>query len=156
MTREFKPGDVAMVSYGKAGREKVMLRGTNGRWWEPTGSFSDQHARTVRPLVVIDPEDPESFIQSALTEIERVLSLDSDDRHYVREGIAAALREFADPTPSKPEEPTGLGAVVEDRKGGEWVRMARKSGNSWQQPIGKFARYDEIDVLRVLSEGVTS
>jgi hypothetical protein len=47
----------------------------------------------------------------------------------------------------KPPEPTGLGAVVEDAGGGRWVRR--------QGMWCSFNDYADLDVVRVLTEGVT-
>ena len=62
-------------------------------------------------------------------------------------------------TPPKPAEPTGLGAVVEDANGSQYVRLATKDDAPWhlqpEGPIGFNAHpYHEIDAVRVLSEGV--
>ena len=63
--------------------------------------------------------------------------------------IRDAMRTF---TPPKPEEPTGLGAVVEDDKGVPWVRTPE---GAWFGPGKNFvAGYYLIDAVRVLSEGV--
>lgn len=70
--------------------------------------------------------------------------------------IADALREFANPKPPKPEEPTGLGAVVEDTEGEQWVRFRAATGWWWRDVLGKNCRYADLPAVRVLSEGVPS
>jgi hypothetical protein len=64
-----------------------------------------------------------------------------------------ALREFADLKPPKPEEPTGLGAVVQDAGGRKWTNTHRI--RAWyHSDLGPYV-YADIDAVRVLSEGVT-
>lgn len=71
-----------------------------------------------------------------------------------RMGLIASAIQRALPPP-KPDEPLGLGAVVVDADGGQWVRIGRKRGNVWYQPHGKYWRYMDINAVKVLSEGVT-
>lgn len=106
-------------------------------------------------LVVIDPEDREQVERLA----ERIGHL-WKSHTYVRDVVQAALREFANPTPPKPEEPTGLGAVVETVRGELFVRdKTTTTVAHWKRArggeSGKRHRYDNIDAVRVLSEGVT-
>ena len=113
---------------------------------------------TTRPLVVIDPEDREQV--KRLTEMYR-----SVDNSIGWGPLQAALREFADPKPPKPEEPTGLGAVVEDVVGVRWVRTESKpniGGTVWTSAFhvtladkAELREYVDIDAVKVLSEGVT-
>ena len=60
----------------------------------------------------------------------------------------------------KPEEPKGLGAVVLDRTGMRWVRFttfAVADGCHWAADgSATNATYREIDVVEILSEGVTA
>jgi hypothetical protein len=118
----------------------------------------------VRPLVVIDPEDAE--------QVERLYraifkAFDNDDVSGIEPedavSMRAALREFANPTPSKPDEPTGRYAVVEDDQGVEHVRVDAGGGEHaycWQT-IGmpyaesRYARWSDLSAVRVLSHGVT-
>ena len=61
----------------------------------------------------------------------------------------------------KPEEPKGLGAVVLDRDGDRWVRVdpdtSDDADGAWESEYS-FARktYSAIDVVGILSEGVTA
>ena len=61
----------------------------------------------------------------------------------------------------KPEEPKGLGAVVKDRDGDRWVRVdpdtSDDANGAWESEYS-FARktYSAIDVVGILSEGVTA
>jgi hypothetical protein len=116
----------------------------------------------------IDPEDRE--------QVERLAKVMDDEfarRGWVNQStpdpdvvdaIQAALREFANPTPPKPEEPTGLGAVVEDAEGSLWFRMTLENqtwaGEVWQEQYGcdadRWTKWADIAAVRVLSEGVTA
>lgn len=142
MSREWKPGDVAMIPFA---RGDVRGMYTTDGW-----VCSDMHYPAVhgysdlRPLVVIDPEDSEAV-----------------ERHWRMAGqslpsFRAALREYANPTPPRPDEPQGLGAVVEDADGVRWVRSERHDCAPWDrvgEPVGGFL-WPDVAAVRVLSEGV--
>lgn len=166
MSREWKPGDVAELSIdGQTGIGVVRKhRDDSVPVWVISGhSFfksiavgNDVLIQGVRPLVVIDPEDRE--------QVERLW------RHYVEtaavnrtDALQAALREFANPTPPKPEEPTGLGAVVEDERGRRFTRYHATGVTLEPQPWALEADDDcieirygwaDISAVRILSEGV--
>lgn len=132
--REWKRGDVGLTYDG------LRVFRTDAGWVDEEGddrSVLESAIRTrgdeaVRPLVVIDPRDADVF--------------------HLSDALATALREFADPHPPKPEEPQGLGAVVEDSKGDTWVRI-HTGAVPWAH-AGRFPqRWADIDVVRVLSEG---
>jgi len=84
----------------------------------------------------------------------------------LRETRFVVLSDLADqieaqlPKP-KPEEPKGLGAVVKDRDGDRWVRVdpdtSDDADGAWESEYS-FARktYSAIDVVGILSEGVTA
>lgn len=117
MSREWKPGDVAVIKFS-AGDEIGMWLGDR---WAVTGGRSQLPNYTIsRPLVVIDPEDRQ--------QVERLAHLITEhDKGATEEAwasdLANALREFANPKPPKPEEPTGLGAVVEDESHVEFIHL---------------------------------
>lgn len=131
--REWRPGDVAMVTVGcEANRHATDL-------W----ASSDPAIVTARPLVVIDPEDR--------GQVERLLNLIDDCFNDVRvdgTGPTAVdlaqvrLREFASPTPTKPDEPGTWGVVeascVHSARRLHWMRHA--DDNWWP-----FAPYGEDD-----------
>jgi hypothetical protein len=97
--------DVAMVNGVTAVRT-----GDNMGWFTESGRLSDPIVDRALPLVVIDPEDRE--------QVDRLVrSYHNQNLFSVVDDMQAALREFADPKPPKPAEPTGLGAVVEDADG---------------------------------------
>lgn len=166
MSAQWKPGDVAMVQM-ESGTYRAIVTKRRQASGEPlqflyeTNGFDlvDHHApgTTARPLVVIDPEDRE--------QVERLLaSLQSMSFAVWACGaftcMQAALREFANPTPPRPDEPRGLGAVVEDEAGDAWV-LDRDDNLGYLDVrwlnvrTRAHRRYAEIDAVEVLSEGVT-
>lgn len=157
MGREFKPGDVAMVRHSKSGREMLMLRGYKDKWFEPTGSFSDVHVKGVRPVIVIDPEALDlELIERALVRWANWTSL-VDEERAIRVLLDAI---FPAVTPPKPDEPTGVGAVVEDAEGNRFVRYI---GSDFELPWRMVTTqsisaesWATISAVRVLSEGVAS
>lgn len=116
MAREWKPGEVALVT-SMYGRPVTAVRcgpGENLGWayadtlsGRPTQHWSsDRLGRSViRPLVVIDPGDREQVDRL----VEILVNL-SEGAFPVR--LQTALREFADPTPPRIDEP-GLWGIVE-------------------------------------------
>lgn len=159
MKHEWKPGDVAIIEVGcHASRFVGMFTHRGWRYGPDKWVADDPAIVTARPLAVIDPEDRE--------QVERLTRAywRTDDDVPTQAGIdnmQKVLREFANPTLPKPEEPTGLGAVVEDSDGWRWVRVDDPS-HSWVRSLrdeGAYtqrAKWDHIDVVRVLSEGVTA
>lgn len=103
------------------------------------------------PVVVIDPENREQV--HLLTEAFAV----NEGRYSDPVGdMQAALREFANPAPPKPEEPQGQWAVVRDEHGHRWVRTDEYPDVPWwglDDP--GHANWEAIDVTGApLSEGV--
>ena len=115
---------------------------------------------TNNPPSVIDPDSNDDVL--------RLLDLYWTGRRQGmsrRGAMQAALREFANPTPPKPDEPMGLGAVVRVRDGDlyvsaavpglsscRWVRVDETSeGKPWC-----YHNFNFLDVVEVLSEGVAS
>lgn len=158
MTREWQPGDVALIEVdGRTGRAMRQWPGSDGLWTSAErllGDYdhSDNDATVVRPLAVIDPEDRE--------QVERLSEMVADE--IVRNGLKsrdamqAALREYANPTPPKPEEPQGLGAVVESEDGRRWVRSKDTTTVCHWKPAagGRRVRWSDLPAVRVLSEAV--
>ena len=151
MTREWKPGDAAVLACGEETcpmREHRGLLGKSGRWYLlELGEWWDEHgSEPLRPLVVIDPEDRERVLRLAL-------AVGRDE-----ETVTKALRSLIEPP--KPEEPTGLGAVVEDADGLRWVHRGGDYFTPWvltnRSGIGGSKGWEEIAAVRVLSEGVQS
>lgn len=109
------------------------------------------------PVAVLDPEDyptlRELFQRSNAYQPGELLT------PYI-EGFQYALRrQVASPEPSKPDQPEGLGAVVQDRHG-FWVRSKSMTTlRHWFHSEGAYngRTWEEFgDDVRVLSEGVQS
>lgn len=162
MAREWKPGDVALhPDYGlsvvteRCGRHSLAL---GPHWHHAVGSWNSLNdplsCGKYRPLVVIDPEDREQVARLANAITMEMYAGDS----VAAGDVAAALREFANPTPPKPEEPTGLGAVVEDAEGLHWVRIQTLYSSPWVRRgtviTGGLHKWSDINAVKVLSEGV--
>jgi hypothetical protein len=146
MSREWKTGDVGQSNYGRVfNTQRGWIFDDESGYPEPEGIAG------FRPLVVIDPEDRE--------QVERLNTalLDASAGTYAPSRVAAALRSLL--APPRPPEPQGLGAVVEDAEGGRWVRIEFGGADepllsAWRGPVN-LEDYSMIDVVRVLSEGVT-
>jgi hypothetical protein len=149
--RQWKPGDVAMGTiHGYTGL--FTYRGEDEGWAQADGAddgWDGDFILNLRPVIVIDPEDRE--------QVKRLISAIpyAALRADVVERTQAALRELANPRPPKPDEPTGLGAVVEDSNGERFVRSDVVTCNPWRGPDGYPHEYDRIDAVRLLSEGVS-
>lgn len=172
-TVEWKPGDVALIriprssapgealeSFGLCeiaavadGRGGwIALRDTDYYWPADYG-----YIEGARPLVVIDPAslarprdggEPD-YDAADLADTLRLLCQEDGDTY--RAQIVLELADVIDPPP-KCEEPTGLGAVVEDEQGRRWVRIDR-DGTPWAHGINHPQRWCDLTVARVISEG---
>ena len=153
---EFKPGD--HVAHPEYGHGLVQRKGWVG--FEGRDLFLPAVATDLRRLAVIDPEDREQVERLAKAHhfavgFARWDALHPNTRRDLTDAMKTALRAGAEPP--KPEEPTGIGAVVEDARGERWVRNAAGAdGNHWLRvgPPTLWATWFDIDVVRVLSEGV--
>lgn len=149
--REWEPGDVAMTA-----KHTVALCHNGGQMIDQGGApwSNEKFPDNLRPLVVIDPEDREQV--EAFTHL--FLAHYWGDEHPTHTDAGqAALREFANPTPPRPDEPTGLGAVVEDAEGAKWVRGSSMPGlKLWvndEALDSEWRSYRDITAVRVLSAG---
>jgi hypothetical protein len=158
VTREFQPGDVAAVTLSSGRDAKTydlcMWDAANQQW--VSGAHGRLHTdgvwsiSDVRPLLVIDPEDREMLARFA------EWTADGDYAEWRLKWVQVFLRSLL--APDKPEEPTGLGAVVEvdgrvfDRK----VRLVRThaSREPWFGDTVARSWDDITGPIKVLSEGV--
>lgn len=163
MGREWKPGDVAMVGVPtkttpgaqahvqgntevavvKARQGWLALEDTDYFWSDDYSFFNGE----IRPLVVIDPEDTK---QVGL--LCAALDKQSGFGNWIGE-TQAALREFANPTPPKPDEPIGLGAVVVDSDARIWIHdPTTPTTHNWHsRGVGR--AWHNVGAVRVLSDG---
>lgn len=164
---EWQPGDVVSAFIGSRQRREIAAYCGDKKypWRLLTSTFGNGrcdeigaiNVTDIRRLVVIDPEDREQ-VERLANEYTRQWCGTKAIVETVDQ-IQAALREFAQPQPVKPEEPTGLGAVVEDAAGEQYLRcFGDPEYYVWRRKAGfdnTRYKYAEIDVVRVLSEGVT-
>ena len=160
---KWKPGDVAMVD-GPGERLPITFYERDGALL-----FSNGHgysypirtlASTARPLVVIDPEDREQVEHLAKFYRDVHGEAELTDEPWSVPGLRmqAALREFTNPT-VKPEEPTGLGAVVEDAESKFWIRTSAPGDDAddlnkpWYRR-GVRRNWQIVDAVKVLSDGI--
>jgi hypothetical protein len=145
MTRNWKPGDVAMV------RGDVCIRRSDGAWEHGREDvFAHPAASDARPLVVIDPESDE--------DVDRLRDALWPGGTF--DVWQDRIRELANPT-LRIEEPAGLGAVVEDAAGGRYVRVTPENlsfpGEVWETRYGgeRWLTWSDVKAVRVLSEGIS-
>lgn len=121
-----------------------------------------QCRRHIHPLVVLDLDNQE-IVGGSITAADDLLTAAAYDRGEPspaeRHTLIVVAEQIAKQTrPPKPPEPTGLGAVVKDRDGQRWLRLCSREtvGMVWGKPGTSIAslRYDDIDAVEVLSEGV--
>lgn len=148
--QEWEPGTVAMVTDGRG--EYLALRRTPGAtsyWVGNVRHATDGKVTSVRPLLVLDPDDPDQ-----MRELERRLSAAdwsaSDFTTNRVDAISVTVRAMLPkPTPVKPAEPAGLGAVVEDIHGYLWTRFREHPSSlvpPWIDHGGHKRHYADIEV----------
>ena len=160
MNETYPIGTIAVITPDD--EPAILAFRMNGFWATPTRermvTTGDAAVTDAHPLVVIDPDDREQRrrLAECIASAESYRMRDYHEPDY--EVLADALREFANPTPPKPDEPTGLGAVVEDPDGKRWVRALETTTVRHWQPTNRKgdARTweDFTSAVRVLSEGV--
>lgn len=112
--------------------------------------------------IVIDPEDrtqiERAFSLRTRELIESRLRVSIDDQAWagVVTHLQNALRSLIEPP--KPEEPTGLGAVVEDVNGTKWIRHdsvpISKPWINTDDCSTRLRAWSDIAAVKVLSDGV--
>ena len=158
MSREWKPGDVAMVAFNDNPAQRAVRSGGVWAFLDSSGYGIDSYVTDARPLVVIDPESHADAqrLADALCAVmcKGEPSWDEARAYEVHSHMRAALMSLADPpTPPKPDEPTGLGAVVEDAEERLYVNVGTAK-DKWRH--GSIAyNWREIAAVRVLSDAVT-
>lgn len=77
---------------------------------------------------------------------------DKTGYHMIFGGLVEQIQ--AQTTPPKPDEPLGLGAVVEDVAGHRWILVFQKG--MWQREDDRdvWRTWEAVMAVRVLSEGV--
>lgn len=155
---EYKVRQVAVATV--KGEKDVRVMRTLGEGWHSawpvayTYVHDDSDVTDIRPLVVLDLDGIGSPRQVVNT-------LRWTDSVPVATMGAIADQIEAQTRPPKPAEPTGLGAVVVDSKHGLLVRTVAGSSvldtsRPWRAPYGSYYSWADIDVEKVLSEGVVS
>ena len=132
MSREWKPGDVAMIPFSR-GEVRAIYRPDGWIVCDTLATDGCTAFTDVRPLVVIDPEDREQMarVESAIAEACGWTRL-VDDRRV--DAFQQAFRELANPKPPKPDEPMGLWSVVRDGRH-TYVRTDTTASYPWE-PVG--------------------
>lgn len=110
--------------------------------------IADAAVTDVRPLIVLDLDRPDLLLHALKT--DDPWRTDRDWQEVARQ-IEAQIK------PPKPDEPMGDGAVVEDRCGYRWVRIAGPGdGPAWRHRGHNAREWDHVNAVRILSEGVPS
>lgn len=167
--REWQPGDVALVRCedGLTHRAIVVNAAYPGGLHVVVPTYALAHDMganqriyfgegAIRRPADIDPEDREQVERLLMAYLAQRATLNGNAQLG---DLQAALREFADPRIPKPDEPTGLGAVVEDVHGRRYQRVDRERAAWLRSDIPMEAAldwrdYTEVAAVRVLSEGV--
>jgi len=109
-------------------------------------------------LLVLDPEvDAERFAAAYANETPGSVNWgrrEKADRERVIHDVRHALRSLT--KPPKPEEPTGLGAVVEDEDGTAWHRTRAGRWITEEDDVLASGDWSHVRAVKVLSEGVPS
>ena len=157
---DYKPGTVAMVRHVSSDEPPVLAfrdgdKGAVG--WSLVDYrasaiwLSEDVVTDVRPLVVLDLAD---WNAAKLCADLRDCGVIGGD--WLADQIEAQTR-------TKPDEPTGRYAVVEDSESVEWMRrepdgmwfeQVTSRPNSLSIPSFRVRHYADIDAVRILSDGV--
>lgn len=164
MTRDWKVGDVAMVTDPVHG-ELVMTYhqdGIRGACWHgvvdgAVRCLNTDQALDARQLVVIDLPDGARAGWPVLIDALRQAS-DKTNLKMTFGGLIEQIEAQTDPPkPPRPTEPTGQGAVAEDVDGELYVRHVLPGDQSkprpWCNSTGASYAWDEFTPIAVLSHG---
>ncbi|HEY9395860.1 MAG TPA: hypothetical protein VIP58_17035 [Nocardioides sp.] len=157
MSTEYTPkgGDLAMITFGGSINENgpafyVVEMDREDRWVFPDGTEEPaSYPKSARPLLVVDPKD-EDGVQALYDAIRKR----QDVMPLTLEQVTTAVHDLLAPPP---EEPKGLGAVVESFEGSVWVRGHHNNRSPWvRTAFGEHRSWDEIPTpLTVLHPGYT-
>lgn len=129
-----------------------LMRGSNVAY----GPDNTVAVQIGTPVVVIDPESTADVVKLAAAISHAGSWVETDDARRALRSLIA---------PPRPDEPKGLGAVVEDGRGVLWVRTEGDNGirNPWQATLNvaepddiRQLAYADVEAVTVLSEGVTA
>lgn len=166
VTAEWKPGDLAIATVRGEPGVRIMRTGDPLRplWHSAVAGGSGveslqwhgaENVTNLRRLIVIDPEDREQ-VEGLVEAFRSQPAWYSATKRQVVDDMQAALRSLV--APPKPDEPTGLGAVVYGWAYTDtlrpFVRCASKNA-PWMDDGGNGHNWSEIDLERVETEGVT-
>ena len=159
MSAVSKPGDVAIIAIKGGDRLVIGLRDTHG--WAHLREYDSEvvshsvwtnasQVTVVWPLVVIDPDD----VKQVARLVDAVLANGYKYDGSLSADMAAALRSLIEPP--KPDEPTGLGAVVLGSDGNLWVAgPGVPGGKRWEPEDGGESRYyRDVPAISEMSVGV--
>lgn len=161
MTREWAPGDVALVQNGYGVWNVAICQVALGynQWVYGVSRSTAPMDSPARPLALIDPED-----RAQVEQLASRLRLNGGGHPYATmsaqaavddaDALQAALRmNIAQPTPP---EPTGIGAVVEDAEGQWWTRVRNDDeACAWQRVDGPMVQttWGLVGAVLVIAQG---
>ncbi len=135
---------------------RFKVSGDPELWLDVAGDVRYPSCNQLRPLLVLDPDDADQMHQIAGHFWGHDKGGHEETTRRITEAVRAMLPK---PTPVRPPEPTGLGAVVEDDSHRRFVRVDDRKRPWVTQSLGVANRlsWDEVaeNPVKVLSEGVT-
>lgn len=144
--KEWKSGAVVMWC-PPMGIPQVLFRDGYNEMWisEDEGQFVVMPEDSLRPLVVIDPENREQVegLGKAFHESDHIApwhDLHHETRDQIVDALVDALCALANPTPKPLPEPTDPAVRVVDRDGDMWARF----NNMWASNEGDVWTWDEV------------
>lgn len=178
MAREWKPGDVVTATVDDRTNVRLVAGWSKYdpqlRWCEMSPRWADgddddcwyfpSQVSNVRPLVAFDPDElpvAGNLAPTWLRNLAAALARDNTTITTSLEGVLHYLADRIDETrpPPKIDEPSGLGAVIEDADGQIWVRVHGDGGPAkWRRADYRdqrepFAVWSAIDAAKELSPG---
>lgn len=170
---DYEPGTVAVATVrGVKGVRVYRYRSSawvSARPVDQTRFHGDTFVTDIRPLVVVDLDDPAEFARILRGVAMPGRPSEGDCKHIINGSISARrLTVIADQIeaqtkPPRIPEPTGLAAVVKDSNGDKWIRHDSVDDCEdasacipWRRSKwGNTARWDDFHAVEVLSEGLS-